>query len=74
MVETDLAKPVADWMRSRGYTVCAEVPLFGRCLDFVGIKGTDVICVELKTSLIRVDIGFSIMLVVIFKVIYVIET
>lgn len=51
MKEIELAKPVADWMRSRGYAVYAEVPSLGRCLDFVGIKGTDVICVELKTSL-----------------------
>ena len=51
--ETDLAKPVADWMRSRGYTVYAEVPLFGRCLDFVGIKEMEVVCVELKTSLTK---------------------
>lgn len=51
--EADLAKPVADWMRSRGYIVYAEVPLFGRCLDFVGIKGMDIICVELKTSLTK---------------------
>jgi len=53
MKETELARPVADWMRSRGYTVYAEVPLSGRCLDFVGINGMDVICVELKTSLTK---------------------
>lgn len=26
MKETDLAKPVAKWMRNQGYTVYAEVP------------------------------------------------
>ncbi len=53
MRETELAKPVADWMRSQGYTVYAEVPLFGRCLDFVGIKERNIICVELKISLTK---------------------
>lgn len=53
MKETELAKPVADWMRSLGYIVYAEVPLFGRCLDFVGIREREVVCVELKTSLTK---------------------
>lgn len=51
MKEADLAKPVADWMRSLGYTVYAEVPLSGRCVDFVGLRNSDMICIELKRSL-----------------------
>lgn len=51
MKETDLAKPVANWMRNQGYTVYAEVPLSGRCVDFVGLRNGDMICIELKCSL-----------------------
>lgn len=51
MKEADLAKPVADWMRSRGYTVYAEVPCLGRCVDFIGLRNSDILCIELKLSL-----------------------
>lgn len=55
--EADLAKPIADWMRSRGYTVYAEVPsiygaakrdLVGRCVkDYA----EPLMIVELKLNL-----------------------
>jgi len=51
MKETDLAKPVADWMRDRGYTVYAEIPCLFRCVDFIGLRNSDILCIELKRSL-----------------------
>lgn len=51
MKEADLAKPVADWMRGRGYTVYAEIPCLSRCVDLIGLRNGDVLCVELKLSL-----------------------
>jgi len=56
MREADLAKPVADWMRSSGYTVYSEVPLgIGsfRTIDLVGRRSAELLCVELKRSLTR---------------------
>jgi hypothetical protein len=53
MKETDLAKPVAKWMRKNGYTVYAEVPFFYRCVDLVGVKDNNIMCIELKLSLTR---------------------
>ena len=52
MRETDLVKPVADWLRAHGLTVYAEV---GRGpIDLVGLGRCDrIVCVELKTSLTR---------------------
>ena len=49
--ETNLAKPVADWLRSRDCTVYSEIPFYTRCLDMVGLNPTEVIVVELKLSL-----------------------
>lgn len=51
MKEVELAKPVADWMRERGYNVYAEIPCWSRCVDFVGLRNGDILCVELKRSL-----------------------
>ena len=51
MKETDLAKPVADWMRSKGYTVYSEVPIFERVVDMVGVNGNELLVVELKLNL-----------------------
>lgn len=51
MNEADLAKPVANWLRARGYTVYAEIPCLGRCIDFIGLRNSDIVCVELKRSL-----------------------
>lgn len=51
MKETDLAKPVANWMRKQGYIVYSEVPIFERVVDMVGINGKDILVVELKLSL-----------------------
>lgn len=53
MKEAELAKPVAEWMRSKGYTVYAEVPCLSQCVDFVGIRDMEILCVELKLSLTR---------------------
>lgn len=53
MKEVELAKPVAEWMREQGYTVYAEVPWFSRCIDFVGVKNAEILCIELKTTLSR---------------------
>lgn len=49
--ETNLAKPVADWMRARGYTVYAEILCLSRCVDFIGLRNSDILCIELKCSL-----------------------
>ncbi len=49
--EKDLAKPVADWLRAKGYVVYSEVPFYTRCLDMVGVKDKEIIAVELKISL-----------------------
>lgn len=49
--ETDLAKPVANWLRQQGYVVYAEIPCLSRCVDFIGLRNSDMICVELKYSL-----------------------
>lgn len=49
MKETDLAKPVADWLRKQGYIVYSEIPFWSRCIDMVGFKPPNDICVvELK--------------------------
>lgn len=55
--EADLARPVADWMRSRGYTVYAEVPSIHGAVkrDLVGRRVADyaepLMIVELKLNL-----------------------
>jgi len=46
--ETDLAKPVANWLRSKGYTVYSEVPYWHRCIDMIGFKAGKIRIVELK--------------------------
>jgi len=47
--ETDLAKPVAYWLRSKGYVVYSEIAFHNRCIDMVGLKEPDNIrVVELK--------------------------
>jgi len=51
MKETDLAKPIADWLRQQGYVVYAEIPCLSRRVDFIGLRNNDIICVELKRSL-----------------------
>lgn len=49
--EAKLARRVADWIRSKGYIVYAEVPSSGgRSIDLVGIKGTEIITIELKVA------------------------
>lgn len=52
-MEADLSKPISDWLTYMGYTVYVEVPNYhsAGCIDIVGRKDQDLICVELKTSL-----------------------
>jgi len=54
--ETELAKPVADWLRGKGYVVYAEIFAQNNSLcDLVGYRADDkdVVIIELKTSLTR---------------------
>lgn len=54
MKESDLAKPVADWLRDQGYIVYGEVPFpcaSFAIIDLVGRRDRKLICVELKISL-----------------------
>lgn len=54
--ETELAKPVADWLRTKGYVVYAEIfPQNNSPCDLVGYRAGDegVVIVELKRSLTR---------------------
>ena len=46
MLETDLYKPVYDYLVRQGYTVHSEV----KNCDITAIKGEELIVVELKTS------------------------
>jgi hypothetical protein len=52
-MESDLSKPVSDWLTSMGYTVYVEVPMphSASHIDIVGRKDHETICVELKSSL-----------------------
>lgn len=50
MKEIELAKPVADWMRSEGFTVYSEIPYWDRCIDMVGLKDDVIRVVELKVK------------------------
>jgi len=57
MKESDLAKPVANWLRSNNYTVYSEVPFWHRCIDMVGLNKLDNICVvELKLKYSKVGV------------------
>ncbi len=50
--ENKLAKPVADWLRERGFTVYAEVPWSSAVFDFLCVNKNDILlAVELKVSL-----------------------
>jgi hypothetical protein len=53
MKETDLYEPVKAWLEGQGYTVYAEIPMWGTRADVVGIKDRSTVIVELKTSLSR---------------------
>ena len=48
MRESDLAKPIANWLRSKGYVVYSEVPYWDRCVDMVGLNNQEICIVELK--------------------------
>lgn len=54
MLESDLSKPVSDWLTAKGFTPYAEVPFptdGARTIDIVGRKGTELVAVEMKRSL-----------------------
>lgn len=55
MLESDLSKPVCDWLTARGFTPYAEVefPRDNRTIDLVARKDADLIAIELKRSLTR---------------------
>lgn len=53
MKECDLAKPVMQWLESRGFTPFGEVPWYNRAIDIVGISAESVEAVELKCSLTK---------------------
>lgn len=55
-MESDLSKPVSDWLTAQGFTPYAEVQFPGDHrgnIDLIGKRGTEVIAVELKRSLTR---------------------
>lgn len=56
MREMDLAKPVADWLRSEGFTVYSEVPYWDRCIDMVGLNDNGVRVVELKVKYSKIAV------------------
>ena len=49
--EADLSAPVSLWLRSRGLVVYAEVPTQVGCIDLVGVSHSEIVAVELKTTL-----------------------
>ena len=51
MLESDLAKPVMNWLDSRGFVPYGEVAWMYRAIDVVGISEGSVECVEMKLSL-----------------------
>lgn len=58
MLESDLARPVMDWLHSRGLTPYGEVPTLGRAIDIVGIGDNEEIeAVELKLGLTKTVIN-----------------
>lgn len=53
MLESDLAKPVMDWLAGRGFTPFGEVKFCNRAIDVVGLSDTELEAVELKLCLTR---------------------
>ena len=49
--ESDLSEPVRLWLEAQGYTPYAEVPMWERHIDWIGVKEGVVIGVEMKTAL-----------------------
>lgn len=51
--ETDVARPVVDWYKSRGFQVYQEVPVKGTAgaADIVAVKGPFVVVVETKVTM-----------------------
>lgn len=47
-LEAELAPPVADHLTGLGYETFLEVPFNGRIADVIGVKGEEVVAVELK--------------------------
>lgn len=52
-LESDLAKPVMDWLERRGLIPYGEVAYSNRAIDIVGLNDTEVEAVELKRCLSR---------------------
>jgi hypothetical protein len=52
-LECDLAEPVFDWLKSRGFTPYGEVRWYNRAIDVVGLDVETVVAIELKMSLTR---------------------
>lgn len=55
MIESDLSRPVSDWLVARGFTPYAEVgfPYDARVVDLIGRKDDELIAIELKQCLTR---------------------
>jgi len=53
--ESDMSKPLEEWIRGQGYEVYVEVPDYycNRRFDMVGRKGDDLLIIEMKTSLTK---------------------
>lgn len=56
MRESDLSRPIMTWLRGRGFTPYAEIPppyASASIVDIVGVRGEEIVAVELKRSLTR---------------------
>jgi len=47
-LESELAEPVGRFLEAQGYDVSYEVHFNGRIADVIGVKGDEVVAVELK--------------------------
>lgn len=52
-LECELSPHCEAWIRSRGLTPYAEVPMMGRCVDWIARDGDRVCCVEMKLGLTK---------------------
>jgi hypothetical protein len=50
ILERDLGAPVEAWLQSQSYVASKEVKHLGKIADFVGVRGTKLITVEMKTE------------------------
>lgn len=51
--EAQMSAPVESWLRSMGYEVWVEIPMFYRVIDIVARKGDSIIAIELKVQASR---------------------